>query len=263
MATIGHGVEHDARIGADLHLAGLGGRQIDVHIDIADVEHREDPAAGRQHLADIGDAVLDASVARRDERVVGDVDLVEFDVVRRRRRCARSASPTRSLRGAERGGGAVERLPALVEKFVGREAARDERAGAVELLLRERDLASSAARRWRAPRREPACACCTCACDLLSEASRSRVSMRARTCPAFTMSPSSASISAMRPANLVSMSISSASIRPLPRRCRAAARPDARATNRPRLPRRSRPAPASRRSSRGYAGGAAPQTAQP
>ena len=40
--------------------------------------------------------------------------------------------------------------------------------------------------------------------------------MRATTWPALTMSPSSASISAMRPANLVSMSISSASIRPLP-----------------------------------------------
>jgi hypothetical protein len=40
--------------------------------------------------------------------------------------------------------------------------------------------------------------------------------MRATTWPALTMSPSSASISEIRPANLVSMSIPSASIRPLP-----------------------------------------------
>ena len=60
------GVEHDARVGADLHLAGLVGRQIDVHVDVFDVEHGEDLAAGGQHLADIGDAVLDA--ARRAAR---------------------------------------------------------------------------------------------------------------------------------------------------------------------------------------------------
>ena len=68
------GVEHDARVGADLHPARLRGRQIDVHVDIGGVEHREDLAAGRQHLADIGDAVFDAAVARRDQRVVGDID---------------------------------------------------------------------------------------------------------------------------------------------------------------------------------------------
>ena len=81
-SAIRHGVEHDARVGADLHLAGLVSGQIDVHVDVADVEHGEDLAARGQHLADIGDAVLDAAVARRDERVVGDVDLVEFGVVR-------------------------------------------------------------------------------------------------------------------------------------------------------------------------------------
>ena len=44
------------------------------------------------------------------------------------------------VRGVERGGRAIERLPALIEQFVGGEASRDQRAGAVELLLRERDL---------------------------------------------------------------------------------------------------------------------------
>ena len=75
------GVEHDARVGADLDSAGLHGRQVDVHVDVRDVEHGEHLAARGQHLADIGDAVLDAPVARSDERVVRDVDLVELDVL--------------------------------------------------------------------------------------------------------------------------------------------------------------------------------------
>ena len=44
------------------------------------------------------------------------------------------------LRGAEGGDGAVEGLPTLVEQFVGGVAARDQRAGSIELLLRERHL---------------------------------------------------------------------------------------------------------------------------
>ncbi len=44
------------------------------------------------------------------------------------------------VRGAERGDGAVEGLPTLVEQFVGGVAARDQRAGSIELLLRERHL---------------------------------------------------------------------------------------------------------------------------
>ena len=54
---------------------------------------------------------------------------------------ARAASPTRSFAALSGGGRANDRLPALVEQFVGGEAARDQRAGAVELLLREGDLA--------------------------------------------------------------------------------------------------------------------------
>ena len=66
-----------------LHPAGLRRRQIDVHVDVGDVEHREDLAARGKHLADVGDAVLDAALSRRDERIVGDVDLIEFDIVGR------------------------------------------------------------------------------------------------------------------------------------------------------------------------------------
>jgi hypothetical protein len=38
------------------------------------VEHHEDMAAGGQDLADIGDPILNAALARRDQRVVGDLD---------------------------------------------------------------------------------------------------------------------------------------------------------------------------------------------
>ena len=56
-----------------------------------------------------------------------------------------SASPTRSFAALSGRGRAVERLPSLIEQFVGGEASRDQRAGAVELLLRERRPGSSAA----------------------------------------------------------------------------------------------------------------------
>ena len=110
-----------------LTLPACSGRQIDVHVDIRHVEHGEDLAAGRQHFADIGDAVLDAAVARRDQRIVGDIDLIEFDVVGR--------GVERMFGLADAGVGGVqkrrapfERLPALVQNFVGRVAARDERS---------------------------------------------------------------------------------------------------------------------------------------
>ena len=152
----GIGVEHDARIRSDLDLAGLHRRQIDVHVDIGDVEHGEDLAAGRQHLADIGDAVLDAAVARRDQRIVGDVDLVEFDVVRRGvERVLGLADP--GLRGLQRrrwrrpAPAGADRATSLVSKPFCTSVLR-----AVQLLLGEQDLRSSAARRWPWPPRSPA-----------------------------------------------------------------------------------------------------------
>ena len=68
IAMFGIGIEHDAGLGADLGPACVHCRQVDVHVDVRDIEHREDLAAGRQHLADMGDAVLDAAVARSDQR---------------------------------------------------------------------------------------------------------------------------------------------------------------------------------------------------
>ena len=55
--AIGHGVEHDPCVGADLDFSGLVGGKVNVHVDIFDVEHGEDLAACGQHLADIGDTV--------------------------------------------------------------------------------------------------------------------------------------------------------------------------------------------------------------
>jgi hypothetical protein len=75
------GIEHDASIGAEPDPARIRGRQIGVHVDIRGVEHGEDLAAGGQHFADIRDAVFDAALARRHERVVEDVDPVELDVM--------------------------------------------------------------------------------------------------------------------------------------------------------------------------------------
>ena len=110
-----------------LLLAGVSGRQIDVHVDVGDIEHREDFAARRQHFADVGDAVLDAAVLRRDKRIVGDVDLVELDVVGRGVERALGLRRRERWRAPESGGRAVEGLLALVEQFVGRVAVRDER----------------------------------------------------------------------------------------------------------------------------------------
>ena len=58
-----------------------GRRQIDVHVDVRDIQHREHLAAGRKHLADIGDSILNPAIARGDQIVVADVDRVEPDIV--------------------------------------------------------------------------------------------------------------------------------------------------------------------------------------
>ena len=111
---VGVSVEHDAGVGPDPDPAGFRRRQVDVYVDIGGVEHRKHLAAGRQHLADIGDAVFDRAVARRDESIVEDVDPIEFDVVRGGvERVLRLGDLVgrRSLRGE----GGVRLLPPLIE----------------------------------------------------------------------------------------------------------------------------------------------------
>jgi hypothetical protein len=117
----------------------VGGRQLDFDLDGHHVEHGEDPAARRRRLADIGEAVLNAPFARRDQRVVGDVDMIVLDVVRSGVERPFGFADA-IVGGVECGDGRVECLLAPVGQLVGGEAARDQRVGAVEFLLRERGL---------------------------------------------------------------------------------------------------------------------------
>ena len=114
-------------------------RQIDVHVDIGRIEHGEDLAAGGQDLADIGDPILDAAVARRDQRVVGDLDAVELDVVRGGvERMLELDHP--QVCGVERRVGAIELLLPLIHHFLGLKAFLHQDGGAVEFLLRQQRL---------------------------------------------------------------------------------------------------------------------------
>jgi hypothetical protein len=60
--AVGQRVEHDLCVCPEPDAPGLPGRQEDIHVDARDVEHGEHLAAGAQHLSDIGEPVLDASV---------------------------------------------------------------------------------------------------------------------------------------------------------------------------------------------------------
>ena len=116
---VGIRIEHDAGIGAEPHLSRVFGRQINVHVHIRGVEHHEHLAAGQQHFADIGDAILDAPLARRDQRIVGDLDVVEFHVMGSGVPAHAGDPITLQLRGAERCLGPVQLLLSLVHDFLG------------------------------------------------------------------------------------------------------------------------------------------------
>jgi hypothetical protein len=73
--VIGVGIENNAGIGADFDLARLCSGQVDVHVDVREVQHREYLAAGGENLADVGEAILNAPRFRRHERIVGDLHL--------------------------------------------------------------------------------------------------------------------------------------------------------------------------------------------
>ena len=61
-------------------LAGRRGGQEEGHVDIAQVNQVQHPAAGGDHLAGLGDAVLHPAVAGRLEGAVFDIGLNAFDV---------------------------------------------------------------------------------------------------------------------------------------------------------------------------------------
>ena len=127
------GIEHDTGVIADLDAACFERRQINVHIDISDVEHGEDLAARREHLAGVGYAVLNPPIAGGDERIVGDIDRVELHVVRSRVKRVFGFDLPR-LRGTQRRSGAIQLLLALIQDFLRLKAFLSKRDGAVEVL---------------------------------------------------------------------------------------------------------------------------------
>src|SRR5208337_2703063 len=70
---IGKGVEHDARLGANGHITGLLGRQVEGHVNVVQVHKIEDAPAGRQNFPYLRDLILDPAVPWRLEARVVDV----------------------------------------------------------------------------------------------------------------------------------------------------------------------------------------------
>ena len=114
-------------------------RNVDVHIDVRDIKHGEDPAPRRQYLADVGNAVIDVAIARSDERIVGDVDPIQFEImVGRLERMlepllSSPSQPTSRLSPPEAPADARQRLPSSP-------AILQQRLGSIHLLLGENDL---------------------------------------------------------------------------------------------------------------------------
>ena len=73
--------DHEASMAwqAKLHAAGLGRGQEEGHIDIGQIDHVEQLAAGGQHLAGLRHAVLHAAVAGGAQQAVVDVGLQAGD----------------------------------------------------------------------------------------------------------------------------------------------------------------------------------------
>ncbi len=111
-------------------MPGFLRRQIDIHVDIRHVQHGEDLASGRKHLADISDTILDTAGAG----VVRDVHLVEFDIVLRRLECMLSLRDP-CLRSTQRRIGSIKLLLALIDRLLCDPAALEERLRAIHLLL--------------------------------------------------------------------------------------------------------------------------------
>ena len=62
--VFGGDVKDDAGVGADLDLHGVLGRQVDLHVHIAEVDEREDLAAAAQNLAFLGQSIEYAALER-------------------------------------------------------------------------------------------------------------------------------------------------------------------------------------------------------
>ena len=103
----GSRIEGDARFIADGERAGDARRHEDRHVDIAQVEQRQDPAARRKDLAGLRQLVLDAAEPAGATRV-------EFVDLRLRRRHLGLPGRDLGLRGIAAGDGRIiARLGAL------------------------------------------------------------------------------------------------------------------------------------------------------
>src|SRR5262249_45112674 len=73
-------IEDHARLVSECELPCLGGRQIYSHVDVAQVENRDDSGTGVDNLSRSVDQVLNPATARRDEREIDQdrVDPVHF-----------------------------------------------------------------------------------------------------------------------------------------------------------------------------------------
>ena len=63
-----------------VELAGVIRRQIDRHVNVVEIEDRENPLPCRDHLAGASEPVLHASGSGRDERQVGKNGLELLDI---------------------------------------------------------------------------------------------------------------------------------------------------------------------------------------
>ena len=63
-----------------VELASLLRRQIDRHVDVVQIENRQDALAGGDHLTGAGQSVLHASASRRHEHQIDQNGLQPFDV---------------------------------------------------------------------------------------------------------------------------------------------------------------------------------------
>lgn len=122
------------KVRTDGDTTGFECRQEDVHVNRRDVDHGVHLTAGRQHLAELGDAILNATFARRDEGIVGDVDPGDLDRMLGGGQGQLGLRDTRDS-SFESGRRALELLTPLVEQFPRRVAALGKRVGAIPLLL--------------------------------------------------------------------------------------------------------------------------------
>ena len=137
---VGTCIEHNAGIIAYFGFAHFRSGQIDVHVDVGEIEHREDFTASRKNLADIGNPILDAAVSRRAERVIGNVDFVQLNILLSRIEGALGYCHP-EVRRVQSRGRRIDLLSTLIEQFRSRMSSLHQRLSAVELLLCQRQLA--------------------------------------------------------------------------------------------------------------------------